>query len=80
MPETTTEPALLIRKVSNPKGYVVVIDDHVERFEASLYAAEQFCRGVEWAAREFGWASDRLKRYGELAQTAVLQNHWKEGK
>jgi hypothetical protein len=67
------EPELRIDYVTEPKGWVVVIDDHIERFETSLYAAEQFCRGIQWAGREFGWASDRLEKYGEQASSALIR-------
>lgn len=67
------EPELRIEKVKNPNGYVVVIDGHVERFETSRYGAESFARGVAWAGREFGWASDRLQEYGKQAQAATVR-------
>lgn len=73
MSHPVVEPLMRIDEVRNPKGWVVVIDDHVERFETSLYAAEQFLRGVQWAADQFGWASDRLKQYGEQANSALVQ-------
>jgi len=61
----------------NPKGYAVVIDGHVERFETSRYGAESFARGVAWAGREFGWASDRLQEYGKQAQESLVRSHAK---
>jgi hypothetical protein len=69
------EPEFRIDVVENvkPKGYAFVIDGHVERFETSRYGAESFARGVAWAGREFGWASDRLQEYGKQAQATVVR-------
>jgi hypothetical protein len=68
------EPQLRLDRTENPKGYAVVIDDHVERFEENVHAAENFIRGIQWAGREFGWASDRLKAYGEQADSILINS------
>lgn len=69
-----TEPTLEIVHMDDPKGFAVLIDGKLERLEDSAYYAECFVKGVQWAARNFGWASERLTKYGEQCDSALINS------